>query len=59
MKSIFSQTSSSEGAYIFEIEFRDICWDSVLKEASFIVSYIEYDLWEKQVIPLTSMTDTS
>ena len=59
MKSIFSETSSNKAAHIFDIEFRDICWDSVLKPPVLAVPYYEYDLWEKQGISLSPMIDES
>ena len=46
MRSTFSSTDKRDGAHIFDIEFRDICWDSVLLEASFDETYLMYDVWE-------------
>lgn len=48
-----------DGAHVFEIEFRDICWDSVLTEAFFDSSTIAFDLWQAQSIFFTQMVDTS
>ena len=47
MKSLFSKlpVEKSEGAHVFEIEFRDICWDSTLYSASFDNSATTYDVW--------------
>lgn len=30
MRSDVSESPKMDGAHVFEIEFRDICWDSVL-----------------------------
>jgi len=38
-----------DGAHVFDIEFRDICWDSVLQQATFDETFIQYDLWQMQV----------
>ena len=40
MRSTFSETVNKDGVYLFDIEFRDICWDSELKEAFFDVSFV-------------------
>ena len=44
-KSTYSITPKQEGEYLFDIEFRDICWDSVLVSAEFANPDYIYDLW--------------
>ena len=45
MQSTFSSSEKRDGAHVFDIEFRDICWDSVLQEAIFDETYLMYDVW--------------
>ena len=45
-RSLYSTGSQAEGAYIFDIEFRDICWDSILQAAEFYQLSHVYDLWQ-------------
>ena len=45
-RSVYSTGSQFEGAYIFDIEFRDICWDSMLQPAEFEHTSYIYDLWQ-------------
>ena len=61
MRSTFSKMSSDkrDGTYAFNIEFRDVCWDSRLQAASFDETLITYDLWQVQKIAYTKMVDLS
>ena len=45
MKSTFSDLPDTASAYLFDIEFKDPCWASVLFEPVFDLTYAEYDLW--------------
>lgn len=45
MQSTFSFTDKKDGAHVFDIEFRDICWDSSLQKAVFDETYLVYDIW--------------
>lgn len=44
-KSTYSVVPSGKGEYIFDLEFRDICWDSTLTAAQFLLTAYTYDLW--------------
>ena len=43
-KSTYSTHTKAEGIYQFDITFRDICWDSVLKASTFESSIFSWDL---------------
>lgn len=47
MRSTYSKLPENKrnGIYVFEIEFRDICWDSDLTAAQFVASSLIYDVW--------------
>lgn len=58
-KSTYSIVVEQEGEYLFDIEFRDICWDSVLISAEFEFPDYLYDLWQFQSIFYSTMDDQS
>ena len=45
MRSIYSNAPKRDGELVFEIEFRDNCWDSILEPAKFRETSATYDLW--------------
>ncbi len=45
MKSTYSMSDMHEAAFVFDIKFRDICWDSDLEAANFKSSMFAYNLW--------------
>lgn len=45
MRSTFSESAKKDGAHVFDIEFRDICWDSVLQAPVFDKEHVIYDVW--------------
>lgn len=47
------------GEYIFDIEFRDICWDSDLLRAVFEEGEYIWDLWQFEQMVFTDMKDIS
>lgn len=44
-ESTYSETGQRQGAYLFEVEFRDVCWDSALTPARFTQTEYVFDLW--------------
>ena len=58
-KSTYSVHSKQEGEYRFDIEFRDICWDSVITAAEFEFLDYVYDLWQFESIFYSEMVDQS
>ena len=44
-KSTYTITAMQEGEYLFDIEFKDICWESVLVSAEFLNPDYVFDLW--------------
>jgi len=59
MRSSFSKSPLRDGAHIFDIEFRDICWDSKLLAASFEEAFMLYEVWQMQSNLFTKMVDAS
>ena len=45
-KSTYSITAKAEAEYLFDIEFKDICWESVLLSAEFENPDYVFDLWQ-------------
>ena len=45
-KSTYSEGPKAEGAYLFDIEFRDICWDSSLQAGEFQNDDYVFDVWQ-------------
>ena len=56
-KSTYSISAMQEGEYLFDIEFKDICWESVLVSAEFLNPDYVFDLWQFQSIFYSEMTD--
>lgn len=46
LRSTYSVTSQREGDYLFDIEFRDVCWETVLVAAEFQNPNYVFDLWQ-------------
>jgi len=59
MRSEFSKSDKKDGAHVFAIEFRDICWDSELTAAIFDLETFTYDVWQMQSNIFTKMVDES
>ena len=59
MRSSFSESPLKDGAHVFDIEFRDICWDSDLQSAAFAERYMLYEVWQMQSNMFTKMIDNS
>ena len=47
------------GEYIFDIEFRDVCWDSSLTPPAFTDTQFIFDLWCFEQLFFTEMVDNS
>ena len=47
------------GEYIFDIEFRDICWDSDLLRPVFAEAAYIWDLWQAEKMIFTDLKDNS
>ena len=47
------------GAFVFDIDFRDICWDSALHAGQFTSSAYTYNLWEQEDLIFAEMADLS
>ena len=45
-KSTYSIGPKAEGVYLFDIEFRDICWESNLQAAEFRNPDYVFDIWQ-------------
>ena len=45
-KSTYSITAMQEAEYLFDIEFKDICWESVLVSSEFLNPDYVFDLWQ-------------
>lgn len=45
-RSTYSISSMQDGEYLFDIEFRDICWDSVLEPPVFLRPDYLFDVWQ-------------
>ena len=58
-KSTYSIGVAGKGEYIFDLEFRDICWDSTLTAAQFLQLDYIYDLWQAQDLRYSQMVDSS
>ena len=50
---------NGEGVYLFDITFRDFCWDSVLTPAVFSSAVYSVDLNLAFDFPFTAMEDTT
>lgn len=57
MRSTFATNPKQDGPIIFDIEFRDICWDSNLQAASFVDTVVYYDVWQLQSNLFDKMVD--
>ena len=58
-RSTYSNSPKQDGEYVFDIEFRDICWDSVLEPPYFRQSPYVFDLWQFQRVVFAEMQDTT
>ena len=58
-KSTYSTHANGEGVYLFDVTFRDFCWDSVLTPAVFSSTTLSVDLNFPFDFPFTAMEDTS
>ena len=58
-RSTYSIGPKQDGVYLFDIEFRDICWDSSIQAAEFHNPDYEFDLWQFESMLYTEMVDMS
>lgn len=58
-KSTYSEIPEGEGEYTFDIEFRDLCWDSSLQAAEFHNPDYVFDVWQLQQMTHDLMQDLS
>jgi len=56
-RSTYSASVQQDAVYLFDIEFRDPCWDSVLQAAS--APDYTFDVWELQTLTFNQMVDQS
>ena len=58
-RSTYSTGAKQDGVYLFDIEFRDICWESKLTPAEFENPEYVFDLWQSESMVFTQMIDLS
>ena len=58
-RSTYSIGPKQNGVYLFDIEFRDICWESKLQSAEFEYPEYVFDLWQFESMKFTQMVDLS
>lgn len=58
-RSTYSIGPKKDGVYTFDIEFRDICWESKLQPADFENPEYVFDLWQFESMKYTQMIDLS
>ena len=56
MKSTYSAQPDTP-QYLFDITFRDSCWDALLAAAQFVSTNHTYDLWQLETLDFAAMKD--
>ena len=52
-------TDANSISFEFDLEFRDFCWDAVLRAPVFAEKYYTWELYEQQSMVFTPMADLS